>query len=258
MINILISSFRNKKINIIYIAMFILILLTSFVFQLISGYYEFFTAEKYGDPVENRTYFILEEDEEKIDKLKNSFEFEEFNSNGNNEYNAILKNYIDTKELKNYFDKHEINGILDGSANTKEIELMEKKQTTFDFVCMIILVIVLIVSLFIIKNIFMNELKNIALLKIMGYSYIKITLFLFTKLLMILLISFIMIILLLYFASFIYLLFDNSLLGKYISQINILRLNVYGFKFIIMILLLDSIRSFFVIKKIDSLEILNS
>ena len=258
MINILISSFRNKKINIIYIAMFILILLTSFVFQLISGYYEFFTAEKYGAPIENRTYFILEEDEEKIDKLKNSFEFENFNSSGNNEYNAILKNYIDTKELKKYFEKHEINGILDGSANTKEIELMEKKQTTFDFVCVIILIIVLIVSLFIIKNIFMNELKNIALLKILGYSYIKITLFLFAKLLVILLISFIMNILLLYFVSFIYLLFDNSLLGDYINQINILSLNMYGFKFIMILLLIDSIRNGFVIRKIESLELLNS
>lgn len=145
--------------------MFILILLTSFVFQLISGYYEFFTAEKYGYPVENRTYFILEEEEEKIEKLKNSFEFEEFNSNGNNEYSAVLKNYIDTKNLKKYFDKHEINGILDGSANTKEIELMEKKQTTFDFVSNVVLVIVLIIALFIIKNIFINETKNIALLK---------------------------------------------------------------------------------------------
>ena len=258
MINILISSFRNKKLNVIYIVMFILIILTSFVFQLISGYYEYFTAEKYGYPVENRTYFILEEEEEKIEKLKNSFEFEEFNSNGNNEYSAVLKNYIDTKNLKKYFDKHEINGILDGSSNTKEIELMEKKQITFEFVCNVVLVIVLIIALFIIKNIFINETKNIALLKILGYGYIKTSFYLFLKLLLILFISFTISYVFIYFIHFIYLILDDDLLTSFIKNMNILELNILGLKFIGLILILDSIRNIFVIRKINSLEILNS
>lgn len=258
MSKIICSFFRNKKVNILYISIFVLILVIISIFQIINDYYDYNIIEKYGKNVEQRTYYILEEDKSKIKMLKENFDFEKFKYDGYNSYTCILKSYKDTKSLIKYFERNSINGILDGSANTKEIELLRKNQSIYNVMQKVLYVIAFVVINFILSNIYLNNQKDIALLKIMGYRNFNIAIIFLIRLLIIMLFSFLLSLVLFYFLHFGYIFLDNSLLKSFLMQLNIFDFNIRGTTFLLCIVFWDLIINVKKIKKIDVLSILNN
>lgn len=258
MSKIICSFFRNKKMNILYIFIFVLILVIISIFQIINDYYDYNISEKYGKNVEQRTYYILEEDKSKIEKLKKNFDFEIFKYDGYNSYTCTLRSYKDTKSLIKYFEKNSINGILDGSVNTEEIELLRKNQSIYNVMQKILYVISFIVFNFILSNIYLNNQKDIALLKIMGYRNFNILILLLIRIMIIILFSSILSIALFYFLDFGYIFLENSLLKSFLMQLNVFDLNFKGTIFLLCLALYDFTVNILKIKKIDVLSTLNS
>lgn len=258
MSKIIYSFFRNKKINILYLSLFVLILIIISVFQIINDYYDYNIIEKYGKQVEQRTYYINEVDKSKIEKLKKNFDFEEFKYDGYNSYTCILRSYKDTNSLIKYFERNFINGILDGSANTKEIELLKKNQSIYNIMQKVLYVIAFIVINFMLSNIYLNNQKDIALLKIMGYRNFNIAVLFLIRLLIIILFSFLLSIILFYILHFGYIFLDSSLLKSFLKQLNLFSINLKGTIFLLFSLFCDFIANIVKIKKIDVLSTLNS
>lgn len=259
MSSILLSFLRDKKLNTIYILLFLLIIVVISIFELINSYYDYSIAKVFGKYIENRTYYIYDEDLEKMEKLKNSFNFTNAYDDGHFGYTFILSDYNDTKELNKYFEKNEINALLDGNnPNNEKMDIIKKNQEVFNDIEKILMIVGLVLVIFILKNIFINEEKNIALLKIVGYGNIKLSLIFFLKCIIILFISFVISVVSFYLLHFIYLIMSGGMLKDYIKCLDCFNPSYMVFKLLFVITFFCSFTNYFSIRKQNTLNILNS
>ncbi len=258
---IILSFFRNKKLNIIYISSMIILLLIVYIFSLIQNYYIYNINNVLGSLEENRGYIIEDSRKILIDNLKKIIDIEKVEPNYDDNttiqsYYVVIKNYEDTEKFQKYLNENEAEAYLKETTKMYEIEVLKKNSTLFNILKNLSIVVSLIALYFVIKNLCLTEQKNIAILKVLGFNKAKIISVLFFRLLILLMISIITTILIEYIIHFGYLLFNEKILRNYLKNFSIIsNFKLCLFSFISLIINIGYLN--LKINKINTLKVLN-
>ena len=107
------------------------------------------------------------------------------------------------------------------------------------------------------KNLIFNNLKDIALLKSLGYNQLKVITILTLKIFCIYMFSILLNALLLYLLHFAYLIIDDAMIIKYLQNINILKITLIDFIFVLVSYIINFIFNYKTIKKLSVIHILD-
>ncbi len=259
MTNIIISYFRDKKMNLIYISLILILILIIYIFIGIKNYYIYSINDVFGLLEENRGYILENPNKDIIEELKKDIRIEKiepYKINNESNYYVLLKEYKDTNDMLKYFEEENIRAFLKDSSKKYEIDIMKNNLNNYEIVINISILIFIITMYLIFRNVMLNEEKNSSILKLLGYNSKYISFFLFLRLIFLTATSVLISIVFLYVFHYIYFFINEEKLCLFFQNINylpFLKINLYS----ILPLLLISFINIKNLKKINIFEVIN-
>lgn len=261
MFNIIKSTFRNKKLNLIYIGLIMIIIVIVACFQTVKEYFDYTINYVYGSLEENRMFTVLNPSAEFLDTIKEEFMIsaimESTSYMDEESYNIVISNYSDKESFINYLKEHNISYYQDNFALTDSINAAQKSIDYFNTLELISMVILFCIMYYILENIYDSDTKNISILKVMGYKNRDNLKIIFLRVLALILISTFLTIILFLIGKLSFIFITNKNIKDFIIYLNIFKVIFPAFIFTILVLIAKFLPYMFKIRKIDVFASLN-
>lgn len=228
MSNIIFSSYRQWKINVIYLFLFLMIILSVSFFRLAHNYLLYNLNYVFGTLEENRGYVLYTENEILVEHIQDEFCLEKVEINYSFDiqdgYYVVLDKYRDTNKFTEYLKKKDIAFNLFSNEGVNDIKIANKNIKIFNFLEIICIFIILVIMSYILENVFYNEQKNLAVLKTIGYRNVQIFLIIFCKVCILFVCSYIISFLILYIVKILCILFSGQLMTNFLKITSVYKI----------------------------------